>query len=516
LGLANAKIVMPENVRALIFVLALAAPAFYIGRQIADPLIAQREFAVWRNAWIAATLAAFLSGRYFFVFAAVLTTICLYARSVRAATVALFFILLFSAPLVDVTIEGFGIVNKLFEINNARLIAIVLLLPILFTAGGFGQRNQSATTMPDRLVVGYVLLTIALEFNQSDFTNVMRVATLRILDVLVPYFACSRTVTRMADFRKVMLAFVIALLPLSLMAVLEVTKGWLLYSSIVDDWGGPLSYVRREGMVRATGSTGGGIILGFIIMVAIGCVLAIWQKAIQWRRFGRVVLAILAAGLIASLSRGPWVGVMVLVIAYLATGPNAVANLARFTGILAVLVVPVLLTPAGSQLINLLPFIGSVDAQNVIYRQRLIDSAFAVIERNPWLGSVDYLSTPEMQEMLQGEGIIDIVNTYLRVALNSGLVGLSLFLCFFAAILIGLRRVAKFGVVKGENFSAYARALIATLIAILVTIGTVSSTDFVPYVYWSFSGLCVALIRIAFRERAAVMARVDFASQIPV
>jgi hypothetical protein len=501
---------MTENLRALIFVLALALPAFYIGRRIAGSLIVQREFSVWRNAWFAATVAAFLPGGYF-VFAAVVTAICLYARSVRAATVALFFILLFATPLANVPIEGFGIVNRLFEINNARLLAIVLLLPILFTTDGFGHRSRSAYAMPDRLVVGYVLLTIALEFNQSDFTNVMRVAALRILDVLVPYFACSRTVTSMADFRKVMFAFVIAMLPLSLIAVLEVGKGWLLYSSIADDWGVASGMVRREGMVRASASTAGPIVLGFIIMVAIGCVLAIWQRTVQWR----VVLAILVAGLIASLSRGPWVGAMVLVIAYLATGPNSVANLGKFAVILAVSVVPILLTPAGNQLINLLPFIGSTDAGNVTYRERLIESAFAVIERNPWLGSVDYLSTPEMQEMIQGEGIIDIVNTYLRVALNSGLVGLGMFVAFFAAILIGLRRVVKFDAIKDENFSAYARASMATLIAILVTIGTVSSTDFVPYVYWSFSGLCVALIRIAFRERTAV-ARVAFARQFPV
>jgi hypothetical protein len=505
---------MPENLRALIFVLALALPTFYIGRQIAGALVAEREFTVWRNCWIGATVAAFLPGGYF-VFAAIVTAICLYARSVGTATVALYFILLFTAPLVPVTIGGVGIFNKLFEINNARLLAIVLLLPILFSASSFGHRNRRTYAMPDRLVVGYVLLTIALEFNQSDFTNVMRVATLRILDVLVPYFACSRSVNSVADFRKVMLAFVVAVLPLSLIGVLEVGKGWLLYSSIIEDWGGLSGYVRREGLVRANVSTSGPIIFGFITMVAIGCLLAIWQKMIRWQRFGWIAFAILVAGLFASLSRGPWVGVMILVIAYLATGPNAIANLGKFAGVLTVSTLPILLTTAGNQLINLLPFIGSADAQNVLYRQRLIDSAFAVIERNPWLGSVDYLSTPEMQAMIQGEGIIDIVNTYLRVALNSGLIGLGLFLAFFTAILIGLWRVVKFDVIKGENFGAYARASIATLIAILVTIATVSSTDFVPYAYWSFSGLCVALIRIAFRERAAV-ARVAFARQIPI
>ena len=45
------------------------------------------------------------------------------------------------------------------------------------------------------------------------------------------------------------------------------------------------------------------------------------------------------------------------------------------------------------------------------------------------------------------------------------------------------------------------------LIAILVTIGTVSSIDFVPYVYWSYAGLCVAVIRVGYSERSVVLSR---------
>ena len=86
---------------------------------------------------------------------------------------------------------------------------------------------------------------------------------------------------------------------------------------------------------------------------------------------------------------------------------------------------------------------------------------------------------------------------------------------FFATILIGLRRVAKFDAVRDIGFSGYARASMATLIAMLATIGTVSSIDFIPYVYWSFAGLGVALIRIAYRERIAV-ARAAHASRVPV
>jgi O-antigen ligase len=158
----------------------------------------------------------------------------------------------------------------------------------------------------------------------------------------------------------------------------------------------------------------------------------------------------------------------------------------------------------------MLPFIGSAEAETVDYRQRLFENALIVIERNPLIGSADYLSTPEMQAMVQGEGIVDTVNTYLEVALNSGMIGLSLFLGFFVAILIGLWRATIHGAHHKLDLGNCARALTATLLGILVTIGTVSSVEFIPYVYWSFAGLCVAFIRIAVRQRA-VAARGPYA-----
>ena len=43
---------MPEYLRALIYVLVMAAPAFYLGQQVARLSVPDREFKLWRNAWI--------------------------------------------------------------------------------------------------------------------------------------------------------------------------------------------------------------------------------------------------------------------------------------------------------------------------------------------------------------------------------------------------------------------------------------------------------------------------------
>jgi O-antigen ligase len=486
---------MLANAKALIVVLALAVPAFYIAGQISEPFIPRREFVLWRNAWFAVTAAAFLSNN-FFVFALIVAMICMYVRS--DATVGLYYILLFAAPQVDVPIAGFGLVNELLALNNGRVLAIALLLPMLVPKGGSIDQESRAYRTPDLLVVSYVLLLTVLEFRKSDLTNVLRVGTTNALDILMPYFAFSRTVRNVPDFQKALLGFVIAALSISLVSVLEVAKGWHLYGEISSNWGGALNYLHREGILRAAGTAEGGITLGYVFMVAIGCALPFWQQINPSRRFVGVAFVMLFAGLVAALSRGPWIGVAVLVTVYLATGPKPVEKLGKVAIIASTILAPLLLTPAGGTIIKFLPFVGSVEEENITYRQRLFENGLSVVEQNPWFGSADYLSTPEMLAMLQGEGIIDLVNSYLQVALKSGLIGLSLFLGFFVTILIGLRRL-----LKDIYVSEFAGASIATLVAILVTIATVSSVDFIPFVYWSFAGLSVALIRIGYRHRAA-------------
>jgi O-antigen ligase len=492
---------MSENFRALIVVLALGVPAFYICGQIAGPFISRREFAVWRKAWFACTLAAFLPIG-FWPFALFVAMACVYAYTVRAAATSIFFVLLFGAPLVDVPIGSFGSMN-LLPMNNGRLLAILLLLPALFTKRP-GDRTNRTFIAADWLVLGYALLMTCLEYRRSELTNVLRAAVLYTLDILIPYFAFSRAICNISDLRKALLGLVVAVLPLSLIALIEIAKGWHLYAIVSEDWGVAFEYVRRGGLLRAAGPapTGGAIVLGYLIMVAIGCELAIWQGRKDWRWFGRIVLICFAAGLIATLSRGPWVGVMILVTAFVAMGPHPVVNLGRLAAATVLVVLPAMLIPAGQHLLNMLPFIGSADGETVVYRQHLFEQALIVIERNLWIGSADYLSSPEMQAMVQGEGIVDTVNTYLEIALNSGMIGLSLFLAFFVIILLRLWRVAIEDAHNELGLRNCARGLAATLIGILATIGTVSNVEFIPYVYWSFAGLCVAFVRVAHRQRA--------------
>jgi len=131
-----------------------------------------------------------------------------------------------------------------------------------------------------------------------------------------------------------------------------------------------------------------------------------------------------------------------------------------------------------------------------------LEQSWIVIQRNPLLGSADYLETPEMESMRQGAGIIDVVNTYLQIALQSGLVGLGIFLLIFS---IPLLRLYKMNSTLKNNDSfkhlvVQNRALISTLLGIMVIIFTVSGVGITQIYYWSILGLACAFLKLARTE----------------
>jgi len=92
----------------------------------------------------------------------------------------------------------------------------------------------------------------------------------------------------------------------------------------------------------------------------------------------------------------------------------------------------------------------------------------------------------------QGEGIIDIVNSYIGVALDTGIVGLGLFVAFFVLTLLGIFRAMRLSSDRNSEERLLGRTLLVTLLSILIIIFTVSSITFIPIVYWSVAGMGVA------------------------
>lgn len=493
---------MPEYLRALVVILLIASVTFTFVKKTIAPIILGERLKRWRNTWLAITLIAFLSHNFWIYILASGLLIAFMAKS-EPNKMALFFVLLFAVPSIGSGITGLGAINYLFEINYLRLLSIIILFPAFISLLSNPHTLKFGKNLPDKLIFFYLILTILLEIRGTTITDSLRQALYAFTDIFLPYYVASRALQQADHLKEALIGFVLASCVVAAIACFEFAKGWLLYNPLPYVWGIPAdigNYLMRGSNLRALASLGQPIVLGYVLVVALGFYLFLWPL-IQSKAMKRLVLTLLTLGLIATLSRGPWVGAVALVGIFIATGPHALKRLAILS-IAATVAIPLIsIMPQGEKVINLLPFIGNIEKGNIDYREKLLDNSIIVIQRNPLFGSVNYLQTPEMQEMIQGQGIIDIVNTYLQVSLNYGLVGLGLFAGFFLVVLSGIHQCRKIISDKRSELYLLGRTLTATSVAVLVIIFTVSSIVAIPIIYWSLAGLGVAYISIVKRTQ---------------
>ena len=492
---------MPEHIRALIVILFLSTMFFALAKKPASEIIRSVDFARRRNLWLTITLTAFLSPNIW-IYLLIAGSLIFFSRPHESNPVTLFFLLLFVVPSISVEIPGMGLVNFLFHFSHQRLLILAILLPAYLALIGQKQTLKFGRIIPDKFIMGYMLLIGILYFREESVTNALRQCFYLITDIFLPYFVISRTLKNLNDFRNALFSFVLAVMVMAPIAVFENLNHWLLYQALEDAWGldglsaSPfMSYLERANMLRAIASSGQPIVLGYVMAVALGFYLFL-QQFIRSRLNQLLGFLGLLAGLLATLSRGPWVGALLIIVLFIATGRNAIRRLSLLilTGVITIAVIGFL--PGGEKAVNLLPFIGETGKETITYRERLLDNSIITFKRHPLFGSENYLEYPEMLEMMQGQGIIDIVNTYIGVALSSGLVGLLLFVGFFVTICGNLYKSIR--QVPDKNCPEYllGRALLATIFGIMFTIFTVSSISYIPIVYWSVAGIAVAYINM--------------------
>ena len=488
---------MPENIRALIVILFLASIVFVFAHRYLSDIADARDMKRRRNAWFVLTLTAFLAGN-FWLYSLLAIAMLLYLNRSEKNPPALFFILLFILPVATIKIPGGGMINYFFDLSHARIIALFVLLPAFIALSRQRDNLVFGRTLPDKLLMAYLLLSVALFLREPSVTNALRNTFYLFMDVFLPYFVLSRSLKNINVMRDALFSLTLVIMVLALLAIFEFSKHWLLYSYVTNALGlegGKTEYLAREGVLRAIVTTGQPIALGYLMVIGIGIYLYL-QRSIRHKMVRILGHALLAGGLLSPLSRGPWVGAVFLLFVFIATGHSPARRLMGMA-VAAVLSIAILATlPGGERILNLLPFIGTTEKENVDYRERLINNSMIVIQRNPWFGSIDYLETPEMEAMRQGQGIIDIVNSYIQITLWAGIAGLSLFAGFFAMVLRGIYKAMRsIGDRESEEY-LLGRALLSTLLAILLMIFTVSSITIIPIVYWSVAGVGVAYVQI--------------------
>jgi hypothetical protein len=488
---------MPEHLRSLIYIILLALLTFFIAKKVTASVVPKQQFNRWRNTWIAITFIAFLAGN-FWIYVILSALLLSYARKNEPNPFAFFVVLLFALPKIGNNIPGFGLINFLFSVDYITILSLTVLLPAYLSLRKEPETEPFLSYWTDKLLLAYIILDMVLLMRDTTVTDAMRASIASFTEMFLPYYVASRSIKHVQQFKEVIAALVIAAMVTAVAGMFEYTRHWLLYANLKDVLGVTWemgAYLGRGDSLRALTTLGQPIILGYLMVVAIGGYL-FFSKQISSRYLRWLGWAILLGGLYAPISRGPWIGALVLITTFIAISPNASKNLTKLA-IAAALFIPLLtVMPGGQKIINLLPFIGHTDSENVDYRVRLIDSAEIVFHRYPLFGSTKFYKELAALGMTQGEGIVDVVNTYLFEVLEHGLVGLSLFIGFFSIIIIKMISVVTLTPDKSSEANSLGRALLASLIATMVTITTVSSILVLPIIYWVLAGVSLAYIRM--------------------
>jgi hypothetical protein len=260
-------------------------------------------------------------------------------------------------------------------------------------------------------------------------------------------------------------------------------------------------YLMRGGLLRAQVSAGHSLALGYLLAIAFGFWLYL-QSYVESKRTRLAVTLLFWLGLLAAYSRGPWLGAAAIYLTYAALGPRPISRLLRSLVMAACAGAIVLATPIGQRIVSVLPFMGgSVDMSNVIYRQRLAERSWDLIQQHPWLG--DQYALFKMGDLRQGQGIIDLVNTYVNVTLFYGFIGLFLFGGFMLSTFGKALWIAKRSGRLDPDFSRLGISMTASIVGALLMLASMSFILGCQKMYYVLAALAAAYAHMG-RSRAAL------------
>lgn len=516
---------MSVNFKASVVVLALSALVFAIARSSAVQFMDEGDFKRRRNIWLILGPAAFLSPN-FWIFALGAAPLLFWEGRKDSNPLAFFLLLMNVIPSIPVQIPTNGLgINQLFYLDIFRLLSICVLIPAALRArkSDDPKRIRGLRGM-DYLLIGYGILTVAFfvppdrpdgVILHNSFTNVLRDSFLFVLDIYVVYYVASRSMTTRRAIVDALATFCLACTLMATVAIFESVKHWLLYTGLFISWGGDLmqtAYLFRAGLLRAQASSGNALVLGYLLAVGFGFWLYL-RTQVKPGPARILVPLCLWGGLIASFSRGPWLGALLIYFAYPAFSPRGGSRLFK-SGLLFVIITGVIfVSPLGEKVAKTLPFMGGKVAESSLtYREQLAARSWELIQDHPILG--DQLALTKMQGLRQGQGIIDLVNAYLGLALFHGVVGLMLFLSFILLALSRAWRTARSSPNEDNEVTLLAASIGAAILGTLFMMADCSFIlGYIP-VFFTLAGLAVACSRLSPDQQAQAGQRLPLGSTL--
>ena len=312
---------------------------------------------------------------------------------------------------------------------NAGLLAAYLL-----TSG------RARRQIPSIDLAAWTVFVIAIFFVARGETigSISRFATITFFIVMPPYLVISRALRSSEAVGGTVLFFIFGGFLNAAIAIFEGLRRWPLYETMhqmlyVERVGLSASLSLRAGFLRASGAVFNYETLGLVTGLASIAAVALRHRCTPT---GRVVLPmVLGLGCLASQARSAWIATLIGFAVY---GIYKGRGL-KVLGAGAALAIPILLaitaSPSTSRLGQMLGKSGH-GQESAEYRSRLFDRGIEETLTHPVFGQTLKQLQVSMNDLRQGEQIIDYVNTHLLVALVGGF---GLLAVWFVAWTIPLR-----------------------------------------------------------------------------
>lgn len=381
-------------------------------------------------------------------------------------------LLFFAVPLLPML--QFTAMAGPFTIVQLTYFTIICLgsLAVLTFAGPKGVWPSLAAW--DMTFVGMMAVQLFMDARSNDVMFFARSVVQVTVNLGLPYLLFSRALAGVRDPAALLFNLVLASSIIAVIATFESVRHWLLYDALPARLGADPDFLSgysklRGGMLRARAtfpeSTGLSLFLG----VALTTLFAL-RREIASPRLVAGIAALLFAGLVCTFAR---VGYIVIGIGFC----MCLLHERRFGALVALLVtlpaIAFTLVAIGDTFPAVAAAIGtgSDSAGSIDYRAMLYDAGWRVIVQNPWFGLALPDVLGELEHLRQGEGIVDLVNQPLTIAMRAGLVGGVIYFAMTLRVLFVLffqrRRM-------DDATAACACACFAAIIALLAGLTTTS------------------------------------------
>lgn len=455
---------MIQQLKILSVILAVSWVVFRYARPVITQFMADEDFLRRRNVWWSLTATAFLSpALWVFILLAVPLLIWAFRREKSPAT--LYMLLMFATPLYEFEIP------RIIYLSHQQILIIIALVTRPRKEPGMWVTPRGVLLM-DVLLIAYATIPNVHYAVQVDFsvTALFRSVTGDLIKFVGLFHLFSRSLRSKADVEGAMAAGVLAAAIMAPLAVIESAKGWLLYTEVLNNWGNvkdPFAFLMRDGILRARLSLDHSISLGYVFALAFG--FSLHLQRYMTRPVVKVGLpALMWVGMFAANSKGPWIAAILTAFAYFWLLPGGVGRVFKASAVGAIVMYAMSFTATGARLLSSLPFIGTNEEGqgSADYRMLLLDKAMEAIPLHPWFGDLFVTEREYMQALRQGQGIVDLVNGYLQVALQHGLVVLAALMIFYGRGMFCALSVARMNDgLRGEGqVSATASNLAACMV----------------------------------------------------